>query len=272
MCAATLRPWKESPSTAWNRLVFPELTAWTDGWHHLRSTRGSIPRGMPTSQLNPYPGTAPKVTMLIKSFLVPSAALFIAGCALAGCGNSDRQAATSRTTAEVTVTANTAKQELRNVVTTLKNLSIAEDSVRIKALQADLKSQTGDLRSELEELDASATAAIAAGNSQLTAWHSNAAGIGDTEMRKGSTQREGVLRKAVDDLQASHSRFVTTHVGYMKQLDEMIKTLDLDQTKQGVKSVKSAVSRLTDDDGESLVQSIDQVTEKSKAVSAATHS
>jgi len=210
--------------------------------------------------------------MLIKSLLVPSAALLIASCVLGGCSDSDRQATTTRTAAVVPVDAVNAKKKLQEVTTSLKNLSIAEDSVRIRALQNDLKSQAGNLRSELAELDASAMAAIAAGNSQLAAWHSGAAGINDADMRSGSSKREGVLRKAVDELQSSHASYVTNNVTYMNQLDEMIRTLDLDLTKQGVKSVRAAMSRLSDDDEASLASSINQLTEKSQAVSASTHS
>jgi len=210
--------------------------------------------------------------MLIKSLLVPSAALLVASCILGGCSDSDRQATTTRTAAVVPVEAGNAKKELQEVVTSLKNLSIAEDTVRIRVLQTDLKNQTSNLRSGLAELDASVMATIAAGNSQLSSWRTEAAGITDADMRAGSTKREGVLRKAVDDLRTSHTNYVTANRAYLSQLDEMIKTLDLDLTKQGVKSVRASMARLSDDDEASLASSINQVTEKSQAVSSAINS
>ena len=199
---------------------------------------------------------------MLKSLSLPATILVCSLAVIAGCGTGqDRSAATTKATATVPADANKATSSLDQVVMSLKSIRDANDQANLKKLFADLQTHANGLEGTLADVEASSASAVAAGKDQIEKWHKDA----DTDLRKASSQREGELRKSVDELSSSRSTLATVGTAYRAKLAETLRALDLDLSQQGVKSVNSIVSRLINDEPD-LRSALTEVAEKSQAV------
>jgi hypothetical protein len=198
--------------------------------------------------------------------------LLSAFCALSisltGCGDGqDRNNATIKATATVPVDVGKAKQELDHVVGALRNMRDASDSADLKKLDAEVKHHTSSLDGALSDVDASSRSAVTAGKNQVQAWHKQADGFTDADLRNASSRREGDLRTAVDALSTSRDGFVTVSQDFSSKVKQAVTALDLDLTQPGVLSIKPTLSRIVDDEA-SVRSSLNDIADKSRTVNA----
>lgn len=188
---------------------------------------------------------------------------------LTSCGNGgqDRETATVKATSVVPVDVGKARMELDQVLGALRILRDSSEGADLKKLDADVKGHTAALNSALADVDASSKSAVTAGQSQVQAWHQQADGFTDAELRNASSKRQENLRTAVDALSASRVTYVTTSQAFAAKVNQAAAALDLDLTQQGVLSLKPVLSHIIDDDT-SLRTSLNDIADKSRAVNA----
>lgn len=187
---------------------------------------------------------------------------------LTSCGDGqDRNNATIKATAAVPVDVVKAKLELEQVVGALRKMRDAGDSADLKKLDTEVKHHTSSLDSALSDVDASSKSAVTAGKSQVQAWHQQADGFTDADLRNASSKREGNLRTAVDALSASRAGFVTTSQDFSAKVKQAVSALDLDLSQPGVLSIKPTLSHIVDDEA-SVRISLNDIAEKSRTVNA----
>jgi hypothetical protein len=202
-----------------------------------------------------------KSLLLLSSFCALS-------LSLTGCGDSQsRNTATVNATAVVPVDVVKAKQELDQVVGALKNMRDASDSADLKKLDADVKSHTSSLNSSLSEVDSSSKSAVAAGKTQVQAWHQQADGFTDPDLRNASSKREENLRTAVDALSASRTSFMMASEEFTARVNQAVSALDLDLSRPGVQSIKPVLARIVDDEAP-LRTSLNDIADKSRSVNS----
>jgi uncharacterized phage infection (PIP) family protein YhgE len=197
------------------------------------------------------------------SILLTATAL--AACALAGCGNGqDRRAETTATAKSVSNDAVAAKGELAGVLVALEGLHDPDEGADLAKRQAALAKRASQLRNALAGVLASSDSAVAAGRNQQESWGKEADAFTDADLRKASQERQGGLRQAVEELDASSKALARERDTYLAQLDQTVTALDLDLTPSGVHTIAPTVSKLIA--GESrLRDALDDIAAKGKA-------
>lgn len=190
---------------------------------------------------------------------------------LSGCGNGqDRQAKTQSTNAAVQVEVTKAQQELKQIRVSLENMQDAEAAADLHTLTADLTKRMEAVNQSLDRVDAECTTAIAAGERQSTAWHTEANTFSDPDLRNASNVREGELRSKVAALTASHAQLTTARSSFATQISQILSALDLDSSPAGLRSVTPIVNHLLTDEP-FLRNALSDVRAKSVAIGTVDH-
>jgi hypothetical protein len=196
--------------------------------------------------------------------------LAVAGIMLTGCGSGqDRNAATTKASAAVPIDVTKSKEELDQLVASLRNLRDASDTADLKKLYGDLKNERGLWADALNGVLASSANAVTTGKDQIARWHAQADTFTDPGLRDASSKREGDLRVAVDALSTSRMSLVTASGVFNGQLDQVIQALDLDLSQTGAKSLKPTLKKAVDEE-ENERYALTDVSAKSAAVNAQT--
>jgi hypothetical protein len=199
-------------------------------------------------------------------FFFSGASLLFASLIMSGCGDGqDRNTATVKAAAAVTVDVSKARQGLEQVIVSLKNLRDANENADLKKLDGDLKVHSATVTSALADVDASSSDAVTAGTKQTQIWHSQADGFTDPDLRAASSKREGALRTAVDALSSSRMSYLTNSQSFRTQLSQSVSALDLDLSQAGVKSLRTVLSKIVDNEAPVLAVLTD-IADKSKTV------
>jgi hypothetical protein len=196
--------------------------------------------------------------------------LALTGLMLTDCGSGqDRNAATTKATAVVPIDVTKSKQELDQVVASLRNLRDASDTADLKKLYGDLKLNRGQWNDSLNDVLSSSENAIKTGKDQIALWHAQADGFSDPELRNASSKREGDFRVVVDALTTSRMSLVSVSDVFNAQLNQVIQALDLDLSHAATTSIKPVLGRLVDAEGNERF-ALSDVSAKSVAVNAQT--
>jgi hypothetical protein len=196
--------------------------------------------------------------------------LALAGIMLTGCGSGqDRNDATTKATAVVPIDVTKSKQELDQVVASLRQLRDANDTADLKKLYGDLKAERDQWSEAFNNVLSSSESAVTKGKDEITRWHAQADTFTDPDLRNASSKREGALRVAVDALSTSRMSLVTASDVFNGQLTQVIQALDLDLSQKGNTSIKPALRKLVDEE-EDERYALSEVSAKSAAVNAQT--
>lgn len=200
------------------------------------------------------------------TILLAASAIMVGGLTVSGCGNGqDRSAKTTRSSAVISTDVTTAKQDLDQVVSGLKNLRDASDSADLKKLYEQVDDPADELQESLADVAASSEAAVVAGKAQNDQWRQEADTFSDAGLRAASNKRQADLRLAVDELASSTSTLKSVSDPYIAQVQQTLKAVDLDLSQQGVGAIKPTVAKLVEDEAK-LRGALNDVDAKGKAL------
>ena len=201
------------------------------------------------------------------ALLIPS--VLLVACSFGGCSSGqDRKADTVESTEVVLSDVTMAKQQLALSTHALTGLRNATETDDLQRLRDEIASSQLALDKALADVDDNSSDAVDTAKKQSLAWQEQANAFTDSGLRAASQNREGVLRDAVADLEASSSKLRAAGKLYHDQAAQIIAALDLDRSYQGTRSIMPSLDRVVTGEAE-LREALDDVAEKATAVGKA---
>jgi hypothetical protein len=205
---------------------------------------------------------------MIRIIAFTMSAALVAALGLSACGSGqDRTANTIQANDSVAAEVKQSKQDLDQVVGTLRNLRDAGDNTDLKKIYAELKDRASAFDAALAAVQDGATASVAAGKSQLDAWHTQSDSYSDPALRDSSAKRQADLRLASDALATSSAKLNQATGAYKASLNQTINALDQDLSQPGIAAIKPTLTRIIDG-GPDMQTILADVSDKSRAMNA----